>query len=560
MPWRYQYTPTIWPTFLTVILLAVLGVYAWRRRNLPGALPFIIYCLLSMAFLGAKVIEFLAIDFETKIFWFNIGHPWWLPGTTALTCFVLEYTWPGRWVTRRTIALLSIVPLVDLALLITNNFHNLLFHGYEFSGDVVPLYGPAGWVFVAYNMGLRVVSVIALTWLFVRSPQHRLPAVLIMIAETLVGIVIVLDPYIEESQFFYVPEKTLPALACAIALFGYRILDPIPLARQTVIEQLPTGMLVLDLEGRVVSLNPAAERILNAPAKQVTGKLVKELLPAYPEKRLAGSGETEVELGFGGGTSPQYYILTNSLLNDFRGLEVGRLLRLRDVTEQKRTQAQILEQQRSLAMLREREELARELHDNLGQVFAFVNVQGQTIHRLLSRGDVATADEYVGRLLDVAREADVDIRESIISLRATVYEHGLLQVLTQYLAKYEKNYGIQIRVEGAETFTDEAFELLVEVQLLRILQEALTNVRKHASAHCVQIAFALEDRWARITVQDDGRGFDPGASSAGMEEHVGLRVMRERAEEVGGSLSLKSALGQGTELVVRVPVKGASHA
>jgi len=64
----------------------------------------------------------------------------------------------------------------------------------------------------------------------------------------------------------------------------------------------------------------------------------------------------------------------------------------------------------------------------------------------------------------------------------------------------------------------------------------------------------------RVTIHDDGRGFDPAVSSAGMDEHVGLRVMRERTEEVGGSLCLHSASGQGTELVVRVPVRGGSHA
>jgi PAS domain S-box-containing protein len=463
-------------------------------------------------------------------------------------------------VTRRNLVLLSLVPLSALVLLFTNAFHHLLFRAYDFNGDIIPLYGPAGWALLFYNLGLRAVSITALTWLIVRSPQHRLPAALIMMAETVVGIVLVLDPYIEESQFFYVPEKTLPAVACAIALFSYRIFDPISLARQTVIEQLPTGMLVLDLEGRVISLNPAAERILNAPAKQVKGKRVKELLPAYPEQRLADSGETEIELGLGEGTSLRYYVLTNSLLRDFRGLEVGRLLRLRDVTEQKRAQAQILEQQRALSMLHEREQLSRELHDNLGQVFAFVNLQGQTIHRLVRRGDLSTADEYLCRLLEVAREADVDIRESIIGLRANISEHGLLLTLTQYLARYEKNYGIQTQLEGSEPFTNGAFEPLVEVQLVRILQEALTNVCKHANARCVRIVFALEDGWARVSVRDDGRGFDPDASSAGSEEHVGLRVMRERAEEVGGSLSLKSASGQGTELVVRVPMKGANHA
>jgi PAS domain S-box-containing protein len=560
MNWQYAYTPAIWPSVSTVILLTVLAVYAWRRRNLPGALLFVIYCLFGVAFLSAKVIEFLAIDFETKIFWFKVEYPWWLPGTTALTCFVLEYAWPGRWVTRDTLTLFSVVPMLAMGLLITSDFHNLLFRSYGFNGDVVPLYGPAGWFFVVYNMGLRVISIAALTWLFVRSPQHRLPAILIMIAETLVGIVIVLDPYIEESQFFYVPEKTIPVVACAIALFGYRIFDPISLARQTVIEQLQAGMLVLDLEGRVISLNPVAERILNTSAKQVQGKPVKKLLLAYPEKRLADPGEAEIELGIGEGPSLRHYMLRVWPLNDFRGLTVGLLLLLTDVTEQKRAQKQILEQQRSLAMLHEREQLARVLHDNLGQVFAFVNVQGQTIQRMLSRGDLATADEYVRRLLEVAREADVDIRESITGLRATISEQGLLPTLTQYLARYEKNYGIQTRLEGSEPFTDGAFEPLVEVQLVRILQEALTNVRKHANARSVRIAFVVENGWACVTVHDDGRGFDPDLFSAGSEEHVGLRVMRERAEEVGGSLNLQSASGQGTELVVRVPLKGASHA
>ncbi len=560
MTWHYTYTPAIWPSIITIILLTVLAIFAWRRRNLPGARWLVIYSSFSLPFLAAKVIEFLAVEFEAKVFWFNLEYPWWMPGTTALTCFILEYAWPGRWVTRRTIALLSIVPLVGLGLLFTNDFHNLSFIGYGFTGDVVPLYGPLGWFFLVYNLGLRAVSITALTWLFIRSPQHRWPALLILLAETAVGVALVLDPYIEESMFFYIPEKAIPVVACAIALFGFRIFDPIPLARQTVIEQLQAGMLVVNLEGRVISLNPAAERILNSPTKQVKGRLVKDLLPAYPEKRLTDPGLTEFELCLGEGTSLRHYMIMNSLLNDFRGLEVGRLLLLRDVTEQMHTQAQILEQQRSLAMLHEREQLARELHDNLGQVFAFVNFQGQTIQRLLRRGDLSTADEYVSRLLEVAREADSDIRESILGLRATIYEHGLLPFLTQYLAKYEKNYGIHTRLEGSETIKAKAFEPLVEVQLLRILQEALTNIRKHANARSVRIAFVSEDGFVRVTIQDDGRGFDPQVSSGGMEEHVGMRMMHERAEEVGGSLSLQSAVGQGTELVVRVPVKGTSHA
>ena len=551
----YKYIPQIWPSFITVIVLAVLAVYAWRRRNLPGARWFVTYCLLALFYLVFKVIGYHAVDFETKVFWFNIEYLWWLPGTTAMTYFILEYARPGRWVTPRIVALLSVVPLLGLILTFSNDFQHLLFRDFRFNGSVVPLYGPAGWVLTAYNLGLRIASASALVWLFTRSPQHRWPAVLILLAQAIVGILLVFDPLIQESWFLYIPEKAVPVAACAVALFGFRIFDPIPLARQRVVEQIQAGMLVLDLKGRVVSLNPAAERILKTPARQIKGKLIEMLLPVNPEKVLADSGETEIELGIGTGENRRDYILRAWPLNDFRGLTVGFMLLLNDVTVQKRTQAQILEQQRSLAMLHEREQIARELHDTLGQVFAFVNAQGQAIHHLLSRGDLSTADEYVCRLIDVAGEADTDIRESITGLRAMPSKDGLLPTLTQYLAHYEKNYGIQTRLEGSETFTDGEFEPQVEVQLLRILQEALTNARKHANAHSVRIAFVLEDGLARVTIHDDGRGFDPEGISTEMEGRVGLRVMRERAEDVGGSFSLNSSLGQGTELVVRVPVK-----
>jgi GH24 family phage-related lysozyme (muramidase) len=310
-----------------------------------------------------------------------------MPGTTALTCFILEYAWPRRWVTPRTIALLSIVPLLCLVLSFTNHFHNQLFLGYEFTGDVVPLYGPVGWSFLVYNLGLRVVSVTALTWLFLRSPQHRWPAFLILMAETVVGIALVLDPYIEESWFFYLPEKAIPVVACAIALFGFRIFDPIPLARQTVIDQLQAGMLVLDLDGHVINMNPATERILNAPAKQVKGKLVKEVLD------------------IGEGKSLRYYMISNSLLSDFRGLEVGRLLLLRDVTEQKRAQAQILEQNKVQAAMEERAGLARELHDNIGQALAVIQVQAETAIELIDRGEIAAAQDTLSRLVEVTQSA-----------------------------------------------------------------------------------------------------------------------------------------------------------
>lgn len=556
---QYAYTPVIWPSVFTIVLLTVLAVYAWRRRNLPGALWLVIYCLLSLLFLAPKVIEFLAIDLETKIYWYDVEYLWLTPATTAMTCFILEYTWPGRWVKRRTLALLSIVPLLGLAFTFSNEFHHLLFRGHEFTGDVAPLYGPIGWAFVVYNLGLRVVSITALVWLFVRSPQHRWPAVLILLAETAFGVVLVLDPLIEESWFFYVPEKTIPVVACFIALFGFRIFDPIPLARQTVIEQLQAGMLVLDLSGRVVSLNPAAERILNAPAKQVEGKLVKELLPAYPKECLDDSGATEIELGFGEGTSLRYYLVTNSLLNDFRNFEVGRLLLLYDVTEQKRVQAQILEQQKVQAALEERAGLARELHDSIGQVLATAQLQAETANELVDRGEIAAAQDTLSRLVEVTQSAHVDIRQYLLGAKMLpALRQDLFVALHQYVKQVSRDFGPPTELVIAPEIKEQGLDSRAEVHLLRIVQEGLANVRKHAHASAALVVFTVNDGLIQMMIEDDGVGFDVTRFFEAEGHRFGLRSMRERAEAIGGTFQILSAPGRGTRVIVQVPCEDPS--
>jgi signal transduction histidine kinase len=209
----------------------------------------------------------------------------------------------------------------------------------------------------------------------------------------------------------------------------------------------------------------------------------------------------------------------------------------------------------ALAALQERGRLARELHDNLGQVFAFVNAQGQTVRRLLARGDISTADDYVARLVEVAREADTDIRESILGLRVSLGEQGLFPALAAYLERYERNYGIHTELSRPETLCDGAFEPAVEVQLLRILQEALANARKHAHARSVRVAFTVDDGRAQVSIRDDGQGLGPGQLSPGVGHGYGLRFMRERAEEVGGSLVVRSEPGQGAEVRATVPLR-----
>jgi PAS domain S-box-containing protein len=557
MSWNYAYTPNIWPSLLTVLLLLTLAIYSGRKRNMPGAAPFAIGSLLAGLWVTGSALRYAAVEVDAQIFWYKFESLWQLSAITAITCFILDYAWPGRWLTRRNLILLAIIPLLDILLILTNNLHHMQWRSFTYDGFLIPRQGVMGWFAFAYGMGLGIPNIIVLVWLFLRSPAHRWPVFIILIGQVTVRVVYLLN--VATLLHSELPLDTLSIgfvfLMYAIVLFGFRIFDPVSLAQQTAIEQLHTGILVLDSQERVVSMNPAAERILGMRTRQARSQTIKNLLARYPDISLPAPDGTETELNIASGQELRHYILSISALKDFRQLDIGYLLMMRDMTEQKLAQAKIVEQQQAMAMLHEREHLARELHDSLGQIFAFINTQGQTIHRLLDRGDISTAQRYVDRLVEVARDADMDIRESILGLRTTLDEQGFLSILEKYLARFEKNFNIRTELIKPEAIGNDYFKPLVEVQLMRILQEALTNVRKHASADSVRITFTLEDHFVRMTVQDDGQGFDSGARFGKVDEHIGLRVMQERAEEVGGNVKVYSEPGHGTVVEVCMPVK-----
>lgn len=553
----YALTPSLWPSLLAFIFLLGLAIYSWQRRDVTAALPLAVGSFLAALWAAGSVLEYAAVDAATKIFWVEFQTVLQLPTATATACFILEYAWPGRWLTRRNLALLSIAPLLLLVLGLTNDAHQLVWRGFETNGEVTPLLGTAGWLFLIYSYTLAILQFVTLVWLYIRSPQHRPPVAIMLFGMTAGRLT-----YLLEATTVIQSELPLDILAAAfvflmyaIGLFAFHIFDPISLARQSAFEQLYVGVVILDPEGRVTSINPAAEQSLHTSATRAAGRHFSEVCPAFRDGHLPESGGAEIELSLVTPSAKRYCALTISPLTDWRGVLVGRLLLMRDVTDQKQAQSKIVEQERALAMLEERARLARELHDTLGQVCAFVNTQGQTVRRLLHRGEVSVADEYVLRMVEVSHDADVEIRQMILGLCASPLDQGLYQTLQRFLGQYERTYGIHGELDMPAVFREKAFDPQVEVQLLRILQEALTNVRKHADSPNVRIAFAWDDGFARITIEDTGRGFSPddGAAGAEFSEHVGLRIMDERAAEVGGTLAVRAVPGQGTTLVVRVP-------
>jgi signal transduction histidine kinase len=558
MTWNYAYTSYIWPSFFTVLLLIALGVFSWRRRSVPGALPFSIACLFSALWAAGWVLGIAAIEAETKITWYKFQLIWQLPSAIAITCFALEYAWPGRWLTRRNLALLSVPFLLALGLMLTPGLRHLMWRGFIVDGAVSPLRTPVGWVFIAYGYGLAVLNISVFVWLFIRSPQHRWPAVL-MITGQLAGRLLHFlgtTPAHLPGLLFFLPPTTFEYLLYAIALFGFRIFDPNSLARQTVIAQMREGVLVLDPQGRVVSLNPAAERILGAPSGRLRGQPAKRLLPAYPDRQQNDTEDPEIELSLGEGPAIRHYTVEASILKDWRDLVIGRLLLLHDVTAQKQAQARLLEQERALAMLHEREQLARELHDSTGQVLGYVKLQAQAARDLLAQDQIAAADGSLAQLVAVAQEAHTDVREYILYAKTGAHTPpGFLPALQNYIQTCSEHYQLRAELIAPPDWSDSFLEPTVEAQLLRIIQEACTNIRKHAQAQEVQVRIQRTDSQIKVIIQDDGLGYDPELLANGKGQKYGLDFMRQRAEEVGGSVNIHSAPGQGTQVVVKVPVK-----
>ena len=552
----YAYTPDIWPPLATIALVAVLGIYSWRlRRTAPGARFFAVTCLFWLLLLLGAVGEIAAVDPAARIAWHTFQALWQLPIATAVTCFTLDYVQPGRWLTRRNLVLLWIPPLLVALLILTNPAHHFFWRGVILTDEARAAPATGGWISVIYAMLLALVQSGALLWLFVHSRQHRWPVALMLTTLVITrGIFIAsvagLDPVTPlDSGLSLV---LLSVVIYAIALFGFHFFDPAPMARQAVLEQMTTGVVVCDGAWRVVSLNPAAEQMLGRQSATARRKQWQELAPGGGAPGAANPGD---ELILGSTDAPRRYAPTFSPLHDFRGLLIGHLIMLSDVTEQHRAQAQILEQQRTLAALHEREQLGRDLHDSIGQVLGCASLQVEAARQLIDAGQPARAAAQLARLAAVLQEAHADVREQILNLRAAPSpQQPLFTTVHHYLDSFTDNYDIVTRFQIGEELSDEALAPATQMQLFRILQEALSNARKHGGAHSVEVTFTARDGALRMCIVDDGCGFDPGAAAQG-GSHFGLHFMDERAVELGGSLHIDSAPGAGARVAVEIPWK-----
>ncbi|HYR00965.1 MAG TPA: type IV pili methyl-accepting chemotaxis transducer N-terminal domain-containing protein [Casimicrobiaceae bacterium] len=212
--------------------------------------------------------------------------------------------------------------------------------------------------------------------------------------------------------------------------------------------------------------------------------------------------------------------------------------------------------ERELAIAEERNMLAQELHDSIAQALAFLNLQVQMLRKALAAPDADEAMRVLDEIEAGVRESYADVRELLVHFRTRVGEGDIEHGVRTLLARFEHQTGIATELSTSGSAIPLAPD--DQLQVMHILQEALSNVRKHAGAKRVEVDLARGPGYI-FAVRDDGRGFEPGMAAGGAD-HVGLRIMHERAARIGAEVDVRSALGHGTAVVLRVPVPRAEAA
>jgi two-component system nitrate/nitrite sensor histidine kinase NarX len=208
------------------------------------------------------------------------------------------------------------------------------------------------------------------------------------------------------------------------------------------------------------------------------------------------------------------------------------------------------ELKREAAVAEERSFLARELHDSIAQNLTFQKIQTNLLREAIQRADAPAIERTLAELDTGIRESLADVRELLVHFRTRANVQDVVLALRTALTKFEHQTGLKthllVQGQGLPLPVD------IQVQVLHVAQEALSNVRKHANASAVWVEVERGPQQWNLEVRDDGCGFD-AEHSIRDETHVGLRIMRERAERIGATIDVTSVLGEGTCVALSLP-------
>jgi PAS domain S-box-containing protein len=395
MSWQFQSYAIV--LVLTTVIALEVAFIAWRQRATPGALTFAILMLAMAEWTFTSGLEVAAMGLASKLVWAKAEYLGSALGSTLLLIFAFQYIRQDKWLTRRNVALLWIIPFCTILLALTNEWHHLIWTSFTPSpfGDNIIIYGHGTWFWIAmaYYYSCLFFTALALIRAMVRFPLLRHQAAALLLG----SIVAWGGSIIYNAGLSPVPGIDITPIAFALTgliiawgVFRFRLFDLVPVARDVLIENMSDGVLVLDEQNRILDMNPSARQVIGVASVAAIGRPAADVLAAWPDllARYCGVMQAQDEIAFGQDKLP-HLELRISPLYDKGGRFTGRLIVFRDITERKQAEQEL---RRSNAELQARNEeldafahtVAHDIRNPVSHIIGYTEMLEQDYESMLA--------------------------------------------------------------------------------------------------------------------------------------------------------------------------------
>ncbi len=591
---------------LAAILSGLLAERAWRGRATARgvAISMTIMMLVMVFWIALYMLEIAGATNTVKEFADRAKFLGIVAGPVAWFVFAMQYNGRTIWATPKRLLLLSIIPIITTILIWTNDAHHLMWQSFSIvqNGELrLAATPPAAWFWIhsVYSYLLVLSSTFILFRQFIRAPsvyRRQLIAVLVAIGVPTVANIITLTGNlpVDLTPFAFV----ITGLAFTWGLLRYRFLDLAPVARNTVIDSMTDGMIIVDLQERIVDLNPAAQKIVGRPAGEIIGQPITTALRIFSEQpelieRYRQEMSAQAELSLNRNNVERVLDVRVSPVHDERGHLSGRVVVFRDITERKHAEQKIRSQNDALVQANEELALARkqaeqatrlkseflatmshELRTPLNAIIGYTEIQlaGMTGELNPEQHDyqervLANAEHLLGLINDVLDLSKIEAGRMELLEKSFNLRVWLDDIIAENRILAEEK-GLEFNVELDQQLPP----TLVgdSARLKQVIINLLSNAIKFTDTGSVNIDISRNDpdTW-KIVVSDSGVGIPVHAQETIFEEFrqvdgttrrqhggtgLGLAIVRKLVLMMGGSIRLKSEVDKGSTFTVIVPL------
>ena len=348
----WQETPYTIPLIVAAALTSASAVYIYRRHHVAAARTVALVLLAGTGWVVGYTLELAGADLHTKVLWYKVEILSVVFMSMTWLVFTLQYTGLERWITRRNVAFLSIIPVITLILVLTNEYHWLIWgrvvmntEGSLMVADFV--HGTWFWVHTVYSYCLVLFGFLLLVQMLLRSQRfYYWQIIAILFAAFFPMMLTVLNLVgLYSLGHLSAPILLFPLVSLAVAwsIFRFRPKDIIPVARGTVIESMSDGVVVVDPQNCIVDVNPSARQMMGYSSSGLVGQSIKKVWPEWSQVESTDRRQLEKEITVNRGDGQRIYGVRISPLTVSYSNLTYQVVVLRDITEHKRTEERLYE-------------------------------------------------------------------------------------------------------------------------------------------------------------------------------------------------------------------------